>query len=147
MREGLMLLAILVAAVRQHSFRRFLVGVRYHDIDIELTLSLCRFLGQDVTRMRMTALYFSGRRQAKSFGRAFMRFELWHYSSLLYELFFLRSNHNEHVHAFELGSYFDDSRFRKVSLEPLQEREAELLMSDLTSAKMDCRLYFVALLQ
>jgi hypothetical protein len=64
----------LISSVRQHSLDAFLITFRDHDIDIEISLSLIRLLGQDVTRVRMAALNLAGRGRAKSLRRAFVGF-------------------------------------------------------------------------
>jgi len=64
----------LIPSVRQHSLDSFLIAFAHHYIDIEMSLSLIRFFGQDVTRMRVAALDLAARGGAKSLRRASMRF-------------------------------------------------------------------------
>ena len=42
---------VLVPSVGQHSLDPLLIAIAHHYIDVEISLSLIRFLGQDVTRM------------------------------------------------------------------------------------------------
>jgi hypothetical protein len=64
----------LIPSVGQHSLDPLLIAFAHHYIDVEISLSLIRFLGQDVTRMRVAALDFAGRGGAKSFRCASMCF-------------------------------------------------------------------------
>ena len=54
-------------------------------------------------------------------------------------LFFLGRQHDKHIHTFELRSYFDDSRFGEIFLEPLKQCEAQFFMCNLTAPEMDSR--------
>jgi len=56
----------LIPSVGQHSLDALLIAIAHHYIDVEISLSLIRFLGQDVTRMRVSALDFPGRGNAKT---------------------------------------------------------------------------------
>ena len=64
----------LIPSVGQHALDPLLITIAHHYIDVEISLSLIRFLGQDVTRMSMPALDFAGRGDAKSLRRASMCF-------------------------------------------------------------------------
>jgi len=66
--------SVLISAVRQHALDPFLIAVGHHYVNVEIPLSLIRLLGQDVTRVRMTAFDLAGRGHAKSLGRAFVCF-------------------------------------------------------------------------
>ena len=70
----------LVPAVRQHSLDAFLIALGHHHVNVEISLSLVRFLGQDVTRVRMTAFDLARRGRAKSLRRALVCFQFWHNS-------------------------------------------------------------------
>jgi hypothetical protein len=62
----------LISSIRQHSLDSLLIAIAHHYIDVKISLSLIRFLGQDVTRMRVAAFDFAGRGGAKSLRRASM---------------------------------------------------------------------------
>ena len=64
----------LTTSVRQHPVYTLKVGVRDERINIEVALTFVCFLGQNVARMTMTALYFAVCGRAKALRRAFMRF-------------------------------------------------------------------------
>jgi hypothetical protein len=70
--------AYLSAAVRQHSFHETDVGVGNHHINIQVTLPLRCLGSQNVSRVRVPTLHFTGRGQTKSLRRAFVCFKLWH---------------------------------------------------------------------
>src|SRR5215467_785670 len=61
--------------------------------------------------------------------------------------FFLRRQHNKHVHSFKLRPYFHYSCFREVLFEPLQQRETEFLVSNLAATKVNGRLHLVAIVK
>ena len=65
---------VLVSSVGQHSLDPLLIAFAHHYIDIEMSLSLIRFFGQDVTRMRVATLDLATCSRAKSLRRASMRF-------------------------------------------------------------------------
>src|SRR5262245_44923696 len=121
----------LTSSVREHSLDQRLIGIRCHHVDVQIALSLCGLLGQDVAGVRVPALDLSGGGQAESLGRSFMSLEFWHYSSTNYESLLLRREHDEHVHAFEFVANFDGAVFGKILLEPLKQRDAEFLVSNL----------------
>ena len=58
----------LISSVWQHRNHALMVCLRYEHVDIEMTLSLVRFLRQYVPRMRMAALDLSGGGQPESLG-------------------------------------------------------------------------------
>ena len=62
-------ICVSVSAVRQHVCYALVIRRRDKDVDIELTFTLIRLLGQDVSRVRMAPFDLSGRRQAKPFRR------------------------------------------------------------------------------
>jgi hypothetical protein len=64
----------LVSSVRQHRFDSLLVGFRHQRVNVEQTLSLVLFLGQNMARMRMAALDLSGGGQTKTLGRTLVCF-------------------------------------------------------------------------
>jgi len=64
----------LVAAVRQHVGHALVIGLGDEDVDVEMTFTLVRLLGQDVSRVRMAALNLSGGGQAKPLRRTFVCF-------------------------------------------------------------------------
>src|SRR5215813_14360439 len=72
---------LLFAAVRQHSHDAFKIVFGNERVDVELTFTLRRLLGQDVSRVRMTALDLAPGGRAKTLRGAFMCFEFWHNSS------------------------------------------------------------------
>jgi hypothetical protein len=68
----------LVAPVGQHILNTTLISFRHQNINIELSLSLVGFLGQDMTRVRMTALDLPGRGYPKTLGRTLVCFKFRH---------------------------------------------------------------------
>ena len=69
---------ILIASIRQHRLDALLISVGDEPINVQVALTLSSLLGKNVARVRMAALDLSGRRQAKTLGRAFMSFKFWH---------------------------------------------------------------------
>jgi hypothetical protein len=65
---------LLGSSIRQHAFDTLLVAISDEGVDIQKTLPLIRFFGQDMARVRMAALDFAGGRYAKTLRRAFMCF-------------------------------------------------------------------------
>src|SRR5262245_4442706 len=72
----------LLAAVGQHRHHAFEVIFGNERVNIELTLTFRRLLGQNMTRVRMTAFDLSRGGRAKTLRGAFMGFEFWHNSSI-----------------------------------------------------------------
>src|SRR5262249_28964891 len=72
----------LLAAVRQHRHHAFEIIFGNERVNIELTFTFRRLLGQDVTRVRMTAFDLACGGRAKALRGAFMGFEFWHNSSI-----------------------------------------------------------------
>ncbi len=64
----------LVSAVRQHRHHAFVIGRRDEHIDVQLTFTLVRLLGQDMSRVRVSAFDLAGGGQAESLCRTFMCF-------------------------------------------------------------------------
>jgi hypothetical protein len=81
---------VLLATVGQHSLGWLLIRVCDQSIDIEKPLPFGAFLGQDVTRERVSSFDLSTGGQPKSLLRTFMSFEFWHDSSDSKDLFLLR---------------------------------------------------------
>ena len=69
---------LLISSVRQHRHHAIVVCLRDEHIDIEMALSLIRFLRQYVARVRMAPLDLSRGRQPHTFGRPFVGFKFWH---------------------------------------------------------------------
>jgi len=65
---------LLISPIRQHAFDTLLVALSDYTVNIQQALSLVSLLGQDVTRMRMSALNLASGSQAKTFRRAFVCF-------------------------------------------------------------------------
>ena len=61
--------------------------------------------------------------------------------------FFLRRQHNKHVHAFKLWPHFHYSCFGEVLLQPLQQRKPQLLVSNLAATEVNGRLHLVAIVK
>jgi hypothetical protein len=72
----------LISSVRQHSLDPIDIAIGDQYVNIQISLPLIRFLGQDVSRMRMAAFDLTGRGHAESLCRAFMCFQFCHYCSL-----------------------------------------------------------------
>jgi hypothetical protein len=51
-----------------------MVSLRDEDVDVEMTFTLVRLLGQDMSRVRMAAFDLPARRQAKPFRGPFVCF-------------------------------------------------------------------------
>ena len=69
-----LLMRCLVAAVWQHVRHALMIGLGDEDVDVEMTFTLVRLLGQDMSRVRMAAFDFSCRRQANPFRRSLVCF-------------------------------------------------------------------------
>jgi len=65
---------LLVSPIRQHPFDTLLVALSDYAVDIQQALSLVCLFGQDVARMRMSALDLASGSQAKTLLRAFVCF-------------------------------------------------------------------------
>src|SRR5262249_4251229 len=129
-------------------------------VNIELTLTFRRLLGQNMTRVRMTTFDLSRGGRAKALRGAFMGFEFWHNSSINlvdsgewggpppypFPTFFLffREN-NWYLHAFYARSELGRAAFGQVFLEPVEQLNAEFLVRDLASPESDRRLHFVSI--
>jgi hypothetical protein len=61
--------------------------------------------------------------------------------------FFLRREHNKHIHSFKLRPDLYCTRLGKIQLQLLQQRKAQLFVSNLASAKVDSRFYLVPLVK
>ena len=70
----------LLATVRQHRHHAFVIVLGNECVNIELTFTFRRLLGQNVARVRMTAFDLSRGGRAKTLRRAFMCFEFRHNS-------------------------------------------------------------------
>src|SRR5262245_29028325 len=71
----------LFAAVRQHRHHALVVVFGNECVDVELTFTFRRLLGQNVASVRMTAFDLTSGGRAKSLRGALMCFEFWHNSS------------------------------------------------------------------
>ena len=61
--------------------------------------------------------------------------------------FFLRRQHNKHVHSFKLWPHFDNARFGEVLFQPLKQRKTQLFVSNLTATEVNGRLHLVAIVK
>jgi len=61
--------------------------------------------------------------------------------------FFLRRQHNKHVHSFKLWPHLHNSCFGEVLFQPLQQRKTQLFVSNLTTTEMNGRLHLVAIVK
>src|SRR5215468_1853119 len=71
----------LLAAVRQHRRHAFEIIFGNESVNIELTFTFRRLLGQNVAGVRMPAFDLSRGGRAKTLRGPFMCFEFWHNSS------------------------------------------------------------------
>jgi hypothetical protein len=65
---------LLFSSVRQHSSDSLEITVGNQHVDVQISLSLISFLGQDVARMRVPAFDLASGGNPKTFGRPFMSF-------------------------------------------------------------------------
>ena len=76
----------LIATVRQHRHHAVVISFGNERVDIQLTFSLVRLLGQYVSRMRVASLDLPGGREPHSLGRTFVCFKFRH-NLFLYPLY------------------------------------------------------------
>jgi hypothetical protein len=60
----------LISSIRQHSLDPFLIAISDQTVNIQQTFPLVRFLGQDMTRVRMAAFDLAARGHAEPLRRA-----------------------------------------------------------------------------
>jgi len=64
----------LVSAVGQHVRHTIVIGLGDENVDVEMTFTFVRLLGQDMSRVRMAAFDLPGGGQAESLRRTFVCF-------------------------------------------------------------------------
>jgi|SRR6266436_880928 len=74
----------LLPTVGQHCLDTLQIAIGDQYVDVQMTLPLSRFFGQNMARIRMATLDLAGRGQTKSLCRAFMCFQFGHNCSFGY---------------------------------------------------------------
>lgn len=97
----------------------------------QLADALTRFLGQNMSPMRLITLEFTAGSGAEAFRSAAISLKFGHTRFL----FSLGDDHHGNLPAFEAGSLFDRAMFGQVYEEALQHPLTEVSMDHFTSAK------------